>query len=123
MIEFNCSLRGERSLNLNMNALLNVSEASPEWLAIVAKQVESLRFGVVQIVVHENRAVQIDKDAFPNFATANSAREARKWGIGMNWHLNRNIKASVNYLNTDFGGGSKAKGEVCMLRVYQSITC
>ena len=38
MIEFNCSLRGERSLNLNMNALLNVSEASPEWLAIVAKQ-------------------------------------------------------------------------------------
>jgi len=36
-------------------------EASPEWLAVVSKQVESLRFGVVQIVVHENRVVQIEK--------------------------------------------------------------
>lgn len=32
--------------------------------------------------------------------------------VGLNWHLNRNIKASVNYLNTDFQGGSRAKGEV-----------
>ena len=44
-----------------MNASLNVSEASPEWLAIVSQQVESLRFGVVQIVVHEHRVVQIEK--------------------------------------------------------------
>lgn len=38
-----------------------VNEASPEWLALVSQQVESLRFGVVQIVVHENRVVQIEK--------------------------------------------------------------
>ena len=44
-----------------MNALINARESSPEWLGIVAKQVESLRFGVVQIVVHENRVVQIEK--------------------------------------------------------------
>jgi hypothetical protein len=44
-----------------MNALTNAEESSPEWLGIVAKQVESLRFGVVQIVVHENRVVQIEK--------------------------------------------------------------
>lgn len=31
------------------------------WLDIVRKQVESLRFGVVQIIVHENHVVQIDK--------------------------------------------------------------
>jgi hypothetical protein len=31
------------------------------WVEIVAEQVESLRFGVVQITVHENRVVQIDK--------------------------------------------------------------
>jgi hypothetical protein len=46
---------------MSMNALTNATEASPEWLGIVAKQVESLRFGVVQIVVHENRVVQIEK--------------------------------------------------------------
>ena len=44
-----------------MNALTNAKEISPEWLGIVAKQVESLRFGVVQIVVHENRVVQVEK--------------------------------------------------------------
>ena len=44
-----------------MNATLSAKEVSPEWLAIVSKQVESLRFGVVQIVVHENRVVQIEK--------------------------------------------------------------
>jgi phosphate-selective porin OprO/OprP len=48
----------------------------------------------------------------PDFATSNSAREVHEWGVGLNWHLNRNIKASVNYLNTDFKGGSRAKGEV-----------
>ena len=55
------NLCGELNLNLNMNASLNAPEVSPEWLAIVARQVESLRFGVVQIVVHENRVVQIEK--------------------------------------------------------------
>lgn len=59
-------------------------------------------------------AVFRDRDAVagPDFASVNSAREAREWGIGLNWHLNRNIKASVNYVNTDFKGGSTAKGEV-----------
>ena len=32
-----------------------------DWLEIVRKQVESLRFGVVEIVVHESRVVQIEK--------------------------------------------------------------
>ena len=44
-----------------MNATLTASEVSPKWLEIVSKQVESIRFGVVQIVVHENRVVQIEK--------------------------------------------------------------
>lgn len=44
-----------------MNTVTNGREVSPEWLGIVAQQVESLRFGVVQIVVHENRVVQIEK--------------------------------------------------------------
>jgi hypothetical protein len=43
-----------------MNTQIATEELSPEWLGLVAQQVESLRFGVVQIVVHENRVVQIE---------------------------------------------------------------
>jgi hypothetical protein len=34
---------------------------SAEWLAIVRQKVQSLRFGVVQIVVHESRVTQIER--------------------------------------------------------------
>lgn len=34
---------------------------SEEWLEAVRRQVGSLRFGVVQIVVHDSRIVQIEK--------------------------------------------------------------
>lgn len=44
-----------------MNTQLNIKELAPSWLPIVTEQVESLRFGVVQIVVHDNRVVQIEK--------------------------------------------------------------
>ena len=64
--------------------------------------------------------LEIDHDVFrdtdgiagPDFATTASARKVREWGVGLNWHLNRNVKASVNYINTDFKGGSRTKGEV-----------
>ena len=44
-----------------MDAQLNSKEVNPSWLEIVAEHVDSLRFGVVQIVVHETRVVQIEK--------------------------------------------------------------
>ena len=31
------------------------------WLEVVAEQIGTLRFGVVQIVVHDGRVVQIEK--------------------------------------------------------------
>lgn len=34
---------------------------TPEWLDIVKQKVESLRFGVVQIVVHDARVTQIER--------------------------------------------------------------
>ncbi len=34
---------------------------TPGWLRIVEQQVGSLRFGVVQIVVHDSQVTQIDK--------------------------------------------------------------
>jgi len=33
----------------------------PDWLAIVREKVESLRFGVVQIVVHDAKVTQIER--------------------------------------------------------------
>jgi len=36
-------------------------EELPAWLEIVWRQVTSLRFGVVQIVVHDSEVAQIDK--------------------------------------------------------------
>jgi hypothetical protein len=47
-----------------MQTQLNQSERGeniPGWLEIVRRQVESLRFGVVQIVVHESHVTQIEK--------------------------------------------------------------
>jgi hypothetical protein len=37
------------------------SEDMPNWLEIVRQQVDSLHFGVVQIVVHDSKVTQIDK--------------------------------------------------------------
>lgn len=32
----------------------------PDWLALVREKVERLRFGVVQLIVHEGRVTQIE---------------------------------------------------------------
>jgi len=44
-----------------MNASNAADGASLNWLELVQRQVGSLRFGVVQIVVHESRVVQIER--------------------------------------------------------------
>jgi hypothetical protein len=44
-----------------MTSLAEAEQNEPAWLAAVRHQVETLRFGVVQIVVHESRVVQIDR--------------------------------------------------------------
>jgi len=35
--------------------------AEPEWLALVLSQVRGLRYGVVQLVVHDGRVTQIER--------------------------------------------------------------
>jgi phosphate-selective porin OprO/OprP len=50
--------------------------------------------------------LDIDDDTFPIFANPDtSATKARSWTIGVNWHLNRNVKFNLNYEETDFAGG------------------
>ncbi len=36
-------------------------QPSAEWLELVRQKVSSLRFGVVQIVVHDSRVTQIER--------------------------------------------------------------
>lgn len=49
-------------MRIRMNATTNITEnGNPEWLKLVHAQVNTLGFGVVQIVVHENRVVQIER--------------------------------------------------------------
>ncbi len=36
-------------------------EASADWLELVREKVQSLRFGVVQIVVHDSKVTQIER--------------------------------------------------------------
>ena len=54
-----------RYLNIEMNATnINKENDAGEktaWLEIVRRQVGSLRFGVVQIVVHDSQVTQIEK--------------------------------------------------------------
>jgi hypothetical protein len=39
----------------------NDADEKTGWLEIVRRQVGSLRFGVVQIVIHDSRVTQIEK--------------------------------------------------------------
>ena len=53
------------SRHLKMNAIQTRSESDAEektaWLEIVRRQVGSLRYGMVQIVVHDSQVTQIEK--------------------------------------------------------------
>ena len=40
---------------------VGVGEEKLEWLEVVRRQVNSLRYGVVQIVVHDGQVTQIEK--------------------------------------------------------------
>ena len=45
-----------------MSTLISDSTGSqPDWLQIVREKVESLRYGVVQLVVHDGRVTQIER--------------------------------------------------------------
>ena len=59
--------------------------------------------------------LRIDPSAFSSSPTAlrfanptTSAQEAREWGVGLNWYLNRNVKLVLNYEQTEFDGGAGA---------------
>ena len=44
-----------------VNARIQTEESLPAWLRLVGDQVRSLKFGNVQITVHDSRVVQIER--------------------------------------------------------------
>lgn len=42
--------------------------ANPAWLDVVVEAVQSIRFGVVEIIVHEGRVTQVEKTERVRFA-------------------------------------------------------
>ena len=52
----------------------HVEESHPEaaWLSVVTAGVKRMRYGVIQIVVHESKVVQIERTERTRFATPQS---------------------------------------------------
>jgi hypothetical protein len=46
---------------MKLPANSNVDAAPLSWVDLLKEQVSSLRFGIVQIVVHDRRVVQIER--------------------------------------------------------------
>lgn len=44
-----------------MNATAIPVQTEPRWIEVVENQIGSIRFGIVQIVVHDSRVVQIER--------------------------------------------------------------
>ena len=63
-------------------------------------------FGAIELVGRYG-ALSLDEASFPTFANpATSARKAKAWGVGVNWHFTRAVKVAVNYERTTFDGGA-----------------
>ncbi len=48
-------------MNATQNKMQSDANEKAGWLEIVRRQVSSLRYGVVQIVVHDSQVTQIEK--------------------------------------------------------------
>lgn len=63
------------------------------------------RWGALQFVARYSY-LDIDDGLYPDFADpAELPTRVENWGLGLNWYLNRNIRASFNYNHFDFKGG------------------
>lgn len=73
------------------------------------------QWGALQLVARY-AALDVDDEAFKQgFANpAKSADTATAWAVGLNWYLNKNIRANLSFSQTAFGGftGKAAPGAV-----------
>ena len=55
------------------------------------------QWGAWQLVARYGE-LDVDKNAFPIYASStSSAQEAKAWSVGVNWYLNRNIRANASF--------------------------
>ncbi|MGQ0699178.1 MAG: OprO/OprP family phosphate-selective porin [Panacagrimonas sp.] len=74
----------------------------PGWGALEV----AARYGKLEIDDEAFDTVAIDGVTVASFASATSnASEAETWTLGFNWYLTSNVKAVVNYTQTEFEGG------------------
>lgn len=71
---------------------------------------ENKTWGAFEIAVRYH-VLDVDVDAFAggaaSFADPDvSARNASAWALGLNWHLNENLRWAFNYEQTSFDGGA-----------------
>jgi phosphate-selective porin OprO/OprP len=51
--------------------------------------------------------IDLDDDSFPTYANpATAASKATSYGVGVNWYISSNAKIMLNYMQTEFAGGS-----------------
>lgn len=48
----------------------------PEWLRVVQQKVETLRYGVVQLVVHDGRVTQIERTEKTRLASPGTSHDS-----------------------------------------------
>jgi hypothetical protein len=62
-----------KHLTATQNHLPSESRIDPAWIAVVAEKVKTMRFGVVQITVHDSKVVQIERTERTRFEVGQSA--------------------------------------------------
>ncbi len=69
-------------------------------------------WGALELVARVN-AFDVDEAAFTAGLAdpSRSASQARAWGLGLNWYLNRNVKQTLTYERTTFTGGAASGGD------------
>jgi hypothetical protein len=60
--------------NSATNPDLKPDPAAPDWLGVVTTKVRALRFGVVQITVHEGRVTQVEVAERTRFPSPHTPR-------------------------------------------------
>ena len=94
---------------INAGWVLTGEEAS--YTGVVPKRPFDLRaghWGAFQLVGRYSE-MDIDNAAFPLYANpVTAASRAQAWSVGLNWYLNRNIRANASFTRTTFTGGGGA---------------
>ncbi len=88
-------LTGERASYKGVSPASNFDPAAGTW-------------GAFEVAARYTE-LTVDDEAFDlGYADPlRSARQARAWAAGLNWYLNKNLKAQLNFEQTAFEGGAR----------------